>query len=306
MRLGPVEATPGPAFFRSIRVRSVGLPGPSTGSATPIGAPRRSALGSGSSRCARSADSPPPGSRPAGRGPDARPSDLDPPRLGGFGGAMQPSATATAGMAFEIWVDGSNVASLTIPKGADHAALVGSGALLIRAGSLIEVVNLGGRGLGRHALRRDRGHPRLSECIQRDVLSPRYLRPLYRRYCIRDVRHVTPVSTGECHGVTRSRGSSGASPRRVLERPLFRGNACPANRPLRKIGLFASPPSRLPTSEYKITGSLFWAHVGPSSARDGQGTLNRPVSPPVDRGLPVDSPGRELRRQAWGSARRSA
>lgn len=59
----------------------------------------------------------------------------------GSGGVIQPAPAA--GAAFELRVDGVKVATLTIPPAGIEASLVGSGSLLIAAGSLVELVNVG-------------------------------------------------------------------------------------------------------------------------------------------------------------------
>lgn len=59
----------------------------------------------------------------------------------GSGGVVQPAPAA--GASFEVHVDGVTVATLTIPPAGIEASLVGAGSLLIAAGSLVELVNVG-------------------------------------------------------------------------------------------------------------------------------------------------------------------
>jgi hypothetical protein len=54
-----------------------------------------------------------------------------------------PSSPPAAARAFEVRVDGVAVVTLTIPANGIEASLVGQGGLLVQAGSLIELVDLG-------------------------------------------------------------------------------------------------------------------------------------------------------------------
>lgn len=66
-----------------------------------------------------------------------------PPAWAGSGGTIQPRNTSSANVTLALKVDGTTVATLTIPPGQDHAVLVGSGAIVIPTGSLVELVNTG-------------------------------------------------------------------------------------------------------------------------------------------------------------------
>lgn len=61
----------------------------------------------------------------------------------GSGGAIQPPNKTKAPVVFELRLDGTRVATLTIAPGQDHAALVGSGCVAVQPGSMFEFVNVG-------------------------------------------------------------------------------------------------------------------------------------------------------------------
>ncbi|WP_342108717.1 hypothetical protein [Methylobacterium sp. SI9] len=66
-----------------------------------------------------------------------------PPAWAGSGGTIQPRNTSSAAVVLALRVNGTTVATLTIPPGQDHAVLIGAGAVVLRPGDLLDLVNAG-------------------------------------------------------------------------------------------------------------------------------------------------------------------
>ncbi|SFM16059.1 hypothetical protein [Methylobacterium pseudosasicola] len=66
-----------------------------------------------------------------------------PPAWSGSEGTIKPGNTSKSNVTLALRVNGATVATLSIPPGQDHAVLSGAGAIVLKPGDLLDLVNTG-------------------------------------------------------------------------------------------------------------------------------------------------------------------